>query len=97
MAQHLTEETIKYVAALAKLRIEGSEAEAALRDMQRMLDYVDMLGDVDTEGVEPMSHIFPLRNVFREDTVTNGDMRDEVLANAPEEEDDQYVVPITIE
>lgn len=97
MAQQITDETIDYVSILAKLKLDDAGREKAKQDMQQMLDYVDMLNDLDTSDVEPMSHIFPLKNVFREDEVTNGDERKEMLANAPEKENDQYVVPITIE
>ena len=60
-----------------------------------MLDYIDQLGELDTTGVEPMSHVFPVNNVFREDVVTNGDDRDNILKNAPEEKDGMFVVPNT--
>ena len=53
--------------------------------MSDMLDYIDMLGELDTSNVEPMSHAFPVFNVFREDVVTNGDGSEETLANAPEQ------------
>ena len=62
-----------------------------------MLDYIDKLNELDTSGVEPMSHVFPVKNVFREDVVTNGDTRDEVLKNAPEQREGAFVVPKTIE
>ena len=62
-----------------------------------MLDYIDKLGELDTQGVEPMSHVFPVKNVFREDIVTNGDMREEILKNAPGEKDGMFVVPRTFE
>ena len=57
---------------------------------------VDKLDELDTSGVEPMSHIFGDQNVFREDVVTNGDNRSEMLANAPKVKDGQYQVPKTI-
>ena len=62
-----------------------------------MLDYVDKLNELDTDGVEPMSHVFPVNNVFREDIVTNGDDREEILKNAPERKDGAFVVPKTVE
>ena len=65
--------------------------------MQKMLDYVEKLNELDTDGVEPMTHLFPYDNVFREDIVTNGDAREEMLANAPKTKDGQYLVPKTIE
>lgn len=93
MADSITNETIEYVSTLAKLDLNGEEREEAARDMSRMLDYVDKLNELDTTGVEPMSHVFPLQNVFREDEVTNGDGRDETLKNAPEVKENMFVVP----
>ena len=61
-----------------------------------MLDYVDQLNELDTTGVEPMSHVFPVYNVFREDVVTNGDGSKETLANAPSRKDGGFKVPKTI-
>ena len=93
MANVISDETIEYVGILAKLELSDEEKEAAKSDMGRMLDYIDKLNALDTNGVEPMSHVFPVHNVFREDVVTNGDDRDNMLANAPEERDGQYQVP----
>ena len=62
-----------------------------------MLDYIDKLNELDTSNVEPMSHVFPVNNVFREDVVTNGDDRESILKNAPEEKDGAFVVPKTFE
>lgn len=97
MANVISDETIEYVGILAKLELSDEEKEAAKSDMGRMLDYIDKLNALDTNGVEPMSHVFPVYNVFREDVVTNGDDRDNMLANAPEERDGQYQVPKTVE
>ena len=73
------------------------EREQAKKDMGSMLDYIDKLGELDTTGVEPMSHVFPVHNVFREDVVTNGDMREDILKNAPGEKDGMFIVPKTFE
>ncbi|HIT40994.1 MAG TPA: Asp-tRNA(Asn)/Glu-tRNA(Gln) amidotransferase subunit GatC [Candidatus Caccovicinus merdipullorum] len=97
MANKISDETIEYVGILAKLDLSDEEKEAAKKDMGRMLDYIDMLNQLDTEGVEPMSHVFPVHNVFREDVVTNGDDRENMLANAPEQRDGAFVVPRTVE
>lgn len=93
MANIIDDETIEYVSILAKLELSEEEREQAKKDMGRMLDYIDKLGGLDTEGVEPMSHVFPVKNVFREDIVTNSDMREQLLANAPEQKDGMFVVP----
>lgn len=97
MANVISDETIEYVGILAKLELSEVEKEAAKKDMGSMLDYIDKLGELDTSGVEPMSHVFPVQNVFREDVVTNGDTRDALLSNAPEEKDGMFMVPKTFD
>lgn len=97
MANIISNDTIEYVGILAKLELSAEEKEQAGKDMGRMLDYIDKLGELDTDGVEPMSHVFPVKNVFREDRVTNGDMREEILKNAPGEKDGMFVAPRTFE
>ena len=97
MANVISDEMIEYVGILAKLELSDEEKEQAKQDMGRMLDYIDQLNELDTFGVEPMSHVFPVENVFREDVVTNGDDRDEMLANAPQSKDGAFKVPKTVE
>lgn len=97
MANIISDETIEYVGILAKLELSEDEKDQAKKDMGRMLDYIDKLGELDTEGVEPMSHVFPVQNVFREDVVTNSDTREQLLSNAPEQKDGMFAVPRTFE
>ena len=97
MANIISDETIEYVGILAKLELSEEEKEQAKKDMANMLDYIDTLNGLDTSGVEPMSHVFPVNNVFREDVVTNGDDREEILANAPEAKEGAFVVPKTFD
>ena len=85
MAKVITDATLEYIEALAELELSGEEKEAAKRDMGRMLDYVEKMNELDTTGIEPMSHVFPLQNVFREDT----------LRNAPCHKEGMFVVPRT--
>ncbi len=96
MANKISDETIEYVGILAKLELSKEEQEAAKSDMEKMLDYIDTLNELDTTGIEPMSHVFPVNNVFREDVVTNGDGMEKTLANAPLKKDDGFKVPRTI-
>ncbi len=96
MAERITDQTIEYVGILAKLELSDEEKETAKADMEKMLDYIDTLNELDTSGVEPMIHVFPVNNVFREDVVTNGDRREETLANAPQRKEDSFEVPRTI-
>lgn len=97
MANKISDETIEYVGILAKLDLNEEEKKQTAADMEKMLDYIDKLSELDTEGVEPMSHVFGRTNVFREDVVTNGDDRESILKNAPEEKDSMFVVPRTVE
>ena len=97
MANIISDETIEYVGILAKLELSEEEKEQAKKDMANMLDYIDTLNELDTSGVEPMSHVFPVNNVLREDVVTNRDDREEILANAPEAKEGAFVVPKTFD
>lgn len=96
MAKIIDDETIENVCILAKLPLSDEAKEKAKEDMQKMLDYVEKLDELDTDGVEPLSHIFGDQNVFREDVVTNGDNKEAMLANAPKAKEGQYQVPKTI-
>ncbi|MCI6498924.1 MAG: Asp-tRNA(Asn)/Glu-tRNA(Gln) amidotransferase subunit GatC [Lachnospiraceae bacterium] len=97
MANVISDETIEYVGILAKLELNDEEKENAKKDMESMLDYIDKLNELDTTGVEPMSHVFPVNNVFREDVVTNDDDRENILKNAPEEQNGMFNVPKTFD
>ena len=91
----ITDETIEYVGILAKLELSDEEKEQSKKDLSDMLDYVGKLNELDTSNVEPMSHTFPVSNVMREDVVTNGDDKENMLKNAPESNEDAYIVPNT--
>ncbi len=95
MANVISDETIEYVGILAKLSLNDEEKENAKKDMAAMLDYIDKLSELDTDDVEPMSHVFDVNNVLREDVVVNGDDHEMMLKNAPEEKSQMYMVPKT--
>lgn len=97
MANIISDETMEYVGILAKLELSREEQKQAKKDMERMLDYIDLLNQLDTEGVEPLSHVFPVYNVFREDVVENEDESKQILANAPEAKEGAFKVPKTVE
>lgn len=97
MANVISDETIDYVGILAKLDLSDEEKEQAKKDLAEMLDYIDELGELDTTGVEPMSHVFSVNNVFREDEVVNGDDSENILKNAPGEKDNMFLVPKTFD
>ena len=93
MAERITDETMEYVEILAKLELTEEERAQA----KAMLDYIDQLNELDTSGVEPMTHIFPVNNVFREDEEKDEWSREEILENAPKQKDGFFQVPKTVE
>lgn len=93
----INDETIEYVGILAKLELSVEEKEQAKKDMGRMLAYFDQLNDLDTTGIEPLSHIVKLQNVFREDLVTNGNEQEKILKNAPGKKNNMFMVPKTFD
>jgi aspartyl-tRNA(Asn)/glutamyl-tRNA(Gln) amidotransferase subunit C len=93
----ITQETVQYVAAQAKLSVSEEEQQKIAVDLDRILDYIETMNELDTEGVEPMSHVLPVKNVFREDVVVNEDNRTELLKNAPKQKDGSFAVPKTVE
>jgi aspartyl-tRNA(Asn)/glutamyl-tRNA(Gln) amidotransferase subunit C len=88
--------TMDNVEILAKLALSPDERKKAMDEMEKILDYVEKLNELDTNQAEPLVHILSETNVFREDVVTNDDGREESLANAPKSKDGQYVVPKTV-
>ncbi len=97
MANKISDETISYVGILAKLELSDIEKEQAKSDIEKMLDYIDKLNELDTADVEPLSHVFPVNNVFREDLVTNGEDRARLHENAPAVKEGSFQVPKTVE
>ena len=78
MAEMITDKTMDEIEILAKLHLTEDEKEKSRQDLQQMLDYVDMLNQLDTSDVEPLTHIFPIKNVFREDVVLESPPKDEL-------------------
>ena len=93
----LDRETVRRIAHLARIRVADAELEAVRADMERILGFVAQLNEVDTQGVEPMTSAVAMRLRQREDKVTDGDRRDQVLANAPDPERGFYTVPTVVE
>ena len=93
----ITDKLVAYVAELAHIKLDDAQKRQAADDLARMIGYVDKLSELDTDGVEPMSHAFPVTNVFREDEVRESMAREQVLANAPAVKDGCFLVPKTVE
>lgn len=93
----ITMDLISYLEKLGRIRLTDEEKEKAIIDLSSILGYIDKLNELDTDSVEPLSHAFPITNVFREDEVTNSDRRDAILSNAPAQKDGSFKVPKTVE
>ncbi|MBW2200171.1 MAG: Asp-tRNA(Asn)/Glu-tRNA(Gln) amidotransferase subunit GatC [Deltaproteobacteria bacterium] len=89
----ITKEEVVYVANLARLDLDDASIEKFASQIGTILEYVDTLNRVDTKGVRPTSHAISLTNAFREDTQREHLDRDTALANAPEKEDGNFIVP----
>ncbi len=93
----LSRQEVDHVARLARLHFSEEEAERFREQLSAILTYVEKLGELDTTGVEPTSHVLPIRNVFREDVARPSLPREEALANAPDRTEEFYRVPKIIE
>lgn len=88
---------ITYLESLGRIELTEEEREKCGKNLQDILSYMDTLNELDTAGVEPLSHSFPITNVFREDIVINSADRELLLSNAPRQKDGCFKVPKTVE
>jgi aspartyl-tRNA(Asn)/glutamyl-tRNA(Gln) amidotransferase subunit C len=88
---------VEYVAHLARLHFEEDEIDVYTEQLDRILAYMDKLNTLDTDGIEPTSHVIPLTNVFRDDVVNFNFSIEESVGNAPEKKGSAFRVPPVIE
>ncbi|MBM6887850.1 Asp-tRNA(Asn)/Glu-tRNA(Gln) amidotransferase subunit GatC [Pseudoflavonifractor phocaeensis] len=93
----ITEELVDYVSQLSRLQLPQEEKTAMAVQLEGIVAYMDVLNGLDTSGVEPMSHIFPLKNVTRPDEVVPSGERKALLVNGPAVKDGAFLVPKTVE
>lgn len=84
---------VEHVALLARLELDAAEKEAYTEQLNAILGYMEKLNELDTTDVEPMAHVLPIKNVFREDEVKPGLDRETALSQAPDAWDGQFRVP----
>ncbi len=89
--------TVRHIAKLARIAVSDAEVEALAPELSNILGWVEQLQEVEVEGVEPMTAVIPNRLRLRDDGVTDGGRRDDVLANAPAAEHGFFAVPKVIE
>lgn len=93
----ITEEMVDYVSILARLKLPQEEKTRMTGELEQILAYMDVLNGLDTADIEPMSHIFPLKNVLRPDEVVPSEDRAVLLANAQVPDEEAFLVPKTVE
>jgi aspartyl-tRNA(Asn)/glutamyl-tRNA(Gln) amidotransferase subunit C len=89
----ITKDQVLYVADLARLKLDAAAIEKFAGQIGEILEYVDKLNEVNTAGVKPTSHAISLTNAFREDEPSQHLDREKALANAPQKEDGNFIVP----
>lgn len=89
--------TAAHVAKLARIKVETNELPALAQDFSAILGFIEQLNEVDVDGVEPMVSVTPMRLKRRQDVVTDGDIQDKVLANAPDAREGFFAVPKVVE
>jgi len=87
---------VEYVAKLARLKLTQEEKELFTQQLNKVLEYMEKLNELDTSGIEPIFYVVPHKNAFREDKVTNYNQREELLKNAPKTKEGFFKVPRVI-
>lgn len=90
-------QTVKRVARLARIAVSENDAERMTGQLNAILGFVEQLNEVDVEGVEPMTSVTPMEMKKRQDAVTDGDRADDIVANAPANEENFFLVPKVVE
>jgi aspartyl-tRNA(Asn)/glutamyl-tRNA(Gln) amidotransferase subunit C len=91
------EKTVRHIAKLARIAVSDAEVASLAPELSNILGWIEQLGEVDVAGVEPMTAVIPNKLRLRDDVVTEGDIRDAILANAPLAEHGFFAVPKVIE
>ncbi len=92
----VTIKDVEHVAQLARLEFSEQEKEKLVHQLNRILEYIEKLNELDTSAVESLSHVIELSNVFREDTVEPSNPRERILKNAPAKTEKFFKVPKVI-
>ncbi len=93
----ITQEMVDYVSVLSRLKLPEEEKARMTADLEQIIGYMDVLNTLDTAQEEPMSHVFPVKNVLRPDVVEASFPRTELLANAPVPDEEAFLVPKAVE
>ncbi len=89
----ITKETVRHIAKLARLKLSAQEEDIYTEQLGKILDHIDALKEVDTEGIEPMSHALQINNIMRDDKVEPCPGQEKILSAAPQAERGFFRVP----
>jgi aspartyl-tRNA(Asn)/glutamyl-tRNA(Gln) amidotransferase subunit C len=93
----VSHEQVRHIARLARIAMSDEELERLVPELNNILGWVEQLGEVNTDGVEPLATVIDQKLRLRDDVVTDGDIRDDILANAPDSQHGFFAVPKVIE
>jgi aspartyl-tRNA(Asn)/glutamyl-tRNA(Gln) amidotransferase subunit C len=93
----LDKATVKRVATLARIRVPDADLEPLAAELSKILDWIEELNEVDTAEIEPMARVVKMTLPMRDDVVTDGDRRDDILKNAPQATEQFFTVPKVVE
>jgi aspartyl-tRNA(Asn)/glutamyl-tRNA(Gln) amidotransferase subunit C len=93
----LDEATVARIARLARIAVPEAELAPLATELSHILQWIEQLNEVDTDGVPPMTSVAAMKLAWREDEVTDGGRPEDILANAPERQDGYFVVPKVVE
>ncbi len=97
MSDKIDEITVRKVAKLSRLEVSDQQVHKLASQLNSILDYVNKLNELDTADIEPLAHCLPVQNVMREDNIQQSLGTDKVLTNAPERDDNHFIVPKIID
>ncbi|NQY96210.1 MAG: Asp-tRNA(Asn)/Glu-tRNA(Gln) amidotransferase subunit GatC [Henriciella sp.] len=93
----VTKDDVRKIARLSRIAVPEDQMESLAEDLSGIMGWIEQLNEVDIEGVEPMTSIVAAKLPMREDVVTDGNIQDQVLANAPKSDEGFFVVPKAVE
>ena len=93
----ITEELVDYISVLSRLKLDESERAQMAGELEKIVSYMDILAQVDTDGVEPLSHVLPIANVTRKDVVEPSYDRETLLRGAPKRDQETFLVPKAVD
>ena len=93
----VSSQQVRHIAKLARIGMSDAEIEALVPELNNILGWVEQLSEVDTDGVEPLATVIDQKLRLRDDVIIEGNIRDEILANAPDAQHGFFAVPKVIE